>query len=59
MTASAIHMLLEKNIELHFLGYYGQFKGRLMSRFSKNFLLQSEVPLARLGDCNTKSVTNR
>jgi CRISPR-associated protein Cas1 len=40
MTASAIHMLLEKNIEIHFLGYYGQFKGRLTPGLSKNSLLR-------------------
>ncbi len=40
MTSSAIHMLLEKNIEIHFLGYYGQFKGRLTPGLSKNSLLR-------------------
>ena len=40
LTASAIVMLLEKNIEIHFLGYYGQFKGRLTPGLSKNSLLR-------------------
>ena len=40
MTSSAIQMLLEKNIEIHFLGYYGQFKGRLTPGLSKNSLLR-------------------
>ena len=40
MTSSALHMLLEKNIEIHFLGYYGQFKGRLTPGLSKNSLLR-------------------
>ncbi len=40
LTASALHMLLERNIEITFLGYYGQFKGRLSPPFSKNSLLR-------------------
>src|SRR5450755_4696446 len=40
MTASAIHMLLERNIEITFLGHYGQFKGRLSPPFSKNAILR-------------------
>ncbi len=40
MTASAIHMLLEKNIEIHFLSHFGQFKGRLTPGLSKNSLLR-------------------
>jgi CRISPR-associated protein Cas1 len=40
LTASAMHMLLERNIEITFLGHYGQFKGRLSPPFSKNSLLR-------------------
>ena len=40
LTASALHMLLERNIEITFLGHYGQFKGRLSPPFSKNSLLR-------------------
>ena len=40
MTASAIHLLLEREIEITFLGYYGQFKGRLSPPFSKNAVLR-------------------
>ena len=40
MTASALHMLLEKNIEIHFLSHFGQFKGRLTPGLSKNSLLR-------------------
>ena len=32
LTASAIHLLLEREIEITFLGPYGQFKGRLSHR---------------------------
>lgn len=40
LTASALHMLLERNIEINFLSYYGKFKGRLSPPFSKNALLR-------------------
>src|SRR5450755_819828 len=40
MTASAIHLLLERDIEITFLGQYGQFKGRLSPPFSKNAILR-------------------
>jgi CRISP-associated protein Cas1 len=40
LTASAIHLLLERDIEITFLGYYGQFKGRLSPPFSKNAILR-------------------
>src|SRR5436305_4807374 len=40
LTASAIHLLLERGIEITFLGYYGQFKGRLSPPFSKNAILR-------------------
>lgn len=40
MTASAVHMLLEKNIEIHFLNTLGQFKGQLSPGLSKNSLLR-------------------
>src|SRR5437588_5814751 len=40
MTASAIHLLLERDIEITFLGHYGQFKGRLSPPFSKNAILR-------------------
>lgn len=40
LTASALHLLLEKNIEIHFLNQIGQFKGRLSPALSKNSLLR-------------------
>ncbi len=40
MTASALHLLLDRNIEINFLSYYGRFKGRLSPPFSKNALLR-------------------
>ncbi len=40
LTASALHLLLEKNIEIHFLNHYGAFKGRLSPELSKNSLLR-------------------
>lgn len=40
LTASALHMLLEKNIEIHFLDGIGRFKGRLTPGLSKNSLLR-------------------
>ncbi len=40
MTASALHMLLERNIEITFMSHFGQFKGRLSPAFSKNAILR-------------------
>jgi CRISP-associated protein Cas1 len=40
LTASALHLLLERNIDITFLGYYGQFKGQLSPPLSKNALLR-------------------
>src|SRR2546428_7289412 len=40
LTASALHLLLERDIEITFLSHYGQFKGRLSPPFSKNALLR-------------------
>jgi CRISP-associated protein Cas1 len=40
MTASALHLLLEKNIEIHFMTHFGKFKGRLSPELSKNSLLR-------------------
>src|SRR5207244_4628156 len=40
MTASAIHLLLERDIEITFLSHFGQFKGRLSPPFSKNAVLR-------------------
>jgi CRISPR-associated protein Cas1 len=40
LTASALHLLLEHDIEITFLGRYGQFKGRLSPSFSKNAVLR-------------------
>src|SRR5438552_1986291 len=40
MTASAIHLLMDRDIEITFLGRYGQFKGRLSPSFSKNAILR-------------------
>lgn len=40
LTASAMHLLLERNVEITFLGHYGQFKGRLSPPFSKNAILR-------------------
>ncbi|HLG62381.1 MAG TPA: type I-D CRISPR-associated endonuclease Cas1d [Ktedonosporobacter sp.] len=40
MTAAAIHLLLDRDIEITFLGRYGQFKGRLSPSFSKNAMVR-------------------
>ncbi len=40
LTASALHLLLDRDIEITFLSHYGQFKGRLSPSFSKNALLR-------------------
>ena len=40
LTASAMHLLLERDIEITFLSQYGQFKGRLSPSFSKNAVLR-------------------
>lgn len=40
MTSSALHLLLEKNIEIHFMTHHGVFKGRLTPGLSKNSLLR-------------------
>jgi CRISPR-associated protein Cas1 len=40
LTASALHMLMEKQIEIHFLNQYGHFKGRLSPALSKNALIR-------------------
>jgi CRISPR-associated protein Cas1 len=40
LTASAMHLLLERNIEITFLSHYGQFRGRLSPPFSKNGMLR-------------------
>ncbi len=40
LTASAMHLLLERDIEITFLSHYGQFKGRLSPPFSKNAILR-------------------
>lgn len=40
LTAAALHMLLGKNIEIHFLDGIGRFRGRLTPGLSKNSLLR-------------------
>src|SRR3989454_9153073 len=40
LTASAMHLLLERDVEITFLSHYGQFKGRLSPPFSKNAILR-------------------
>src|SRR5712691_8576689 len=40
LTASAVHLLLEWDVEITFLSHYGQFKGRLSPSFSKNAILR-------------------
>jgi CRISP-associated protein Cas1 len=40
LTASAMHLLLERDVETTFLDRYGQFKGRLSPTFSKNAVLR-------------------
>ena len=40
LTASALHLLLERNIEITFLSHFGQFKGRLSPPFSKNAIVR-------------------
>lgn len=59
MTSSAIHMLLEKNIEIHFLGYHGQFKGRLTPGLSKNSLLRMAQHRAHNDLCKRGELARR
>ena len=59
MTSSALHMLLEKNIEIHFLGYYGQFKGRLTPGLSKNSLLRMAQHRAHNDLCKRAELARR
>ena len=59
MTSSALHMLLEKNIEIHFLGYYGQFKGRLTPGLSKNSLLRMAQHRAHNDLCKRGELARR
>ncbi len=40
LTASALTLLLDHNLEVNFLSYFGQFKGRLSPPLSKNSLLR-------------------
>lgn len=40
LTASALHMLMERNIEVHFLSQHGHFKGCLSPSLSKNAVLR-------------------
>src|SRR2546425_68619 len=40
LTASAVHLLLERDVEITYLSHYGQFKGRLSPPFSKNAVLR-------------------
>ena len=40
LTASAVHLLLERDVEITFLSHFGQFKGRLSPSFSKNAILR-------------------
>ena len=40
LTASALTLLLEHNLEVNFLSYFGHFKGRLSPPLSKNSLLR-------------------
>ena len=40
LTASALHLLLGRNVEVTFLSHYGQFKGRLSPSLSKNAILR-------------------
>ncbi len=40
LTSSALHLLLEKNIEIHFMTHFGNFKGHLSPELSKNSLLR-------------------
>src|SRR5437867_8507316 len=40
LTASAVHLLLERDVEITYLSHYGQFKGRLSPPFSKNAILR-------------------
>ena len=40
LTASAVHLLLDRDVEITFLDRYGQFKGRLSPPLSKNAILR-------------------
>jgi len=59
MTSSALHMLLEKNIEIHFLNHYGLFKGRLSPGLSKNSLLRMAQHRAHNDLCKRSELARR
>ncbi len=40
LTASAMHLLMERDIEITFMSHFGQFRGRLSPSFSKNAILR-------------------
>ena len=40
LTAAAVHLLLDRDVEITFLDRYGQFKGRLSPPLSKNAILR-------------------
>jgi CRISPR-associated protein Cas1 len=40
MTASALFLLLERNVAVNFMNYFGQFRGQLSPPLSKNSLLR-------------------
>jgi len=48
LTASAFHLLLERNVEIHFLTHTGRFRGRLSPGLSKNSLLRMAQHRAHL-----------
>lgn len=64
LTASALHLLLENNIEINFLNHFGKFKGRLSPPLSKNSLLrlaqhQVHHDLARRSDLARRFVLGK
>jgi CRISPR-associated protein Cas1 len=59
LTSSALHMLLEKNIEIHFLNHYGYFKGRLSPGLSKNSLLRMAQHRAHNDLCKRSELAKR
>ena len=40
LTTSALHLLLDRGVEITYLSHFGQFKGRLSPPFSKNAILR-------------------
>ena len=64
MTASALHLLLDRNIEITFLTHFGKFKGQLTPPFSKNAALRmaqhrAHVDMSKRSELARRFVTGK